>query len=70
MHFYLLNLHKCLSKLIYEMFTPRFINTYLTNSTKEEGMYSSTLLGKNCQQDIVANFDDIRNIVVERKDKY
>ena len=56
--------------MIYEMFIPRFINTYLTNSTKEGGMYSSTLLGKNCQQDIVANFDDIRNIVVERKDKY
>ena len=50
----------------------RFINRCLRNSTKEAGIHSSTLLGKTCQQDIVANFDDIKNImhVVEGKGKY
>ena len=72
MPFYILYIQKFLSKIFYRMFVPRFINRYLMNSTTEAGMHSSILLCKNCQQDIVANFNAISNIkpVLEGKGKY
>ena len=60
MHFYLLKISETFAQ---DVLPIGYCTTHyqLISSTREVGMHSSTSPGKNCKQNIVANFKDIRN---------
>ena len=61
-HFYLLNLQKVFSEMLYLIINCT-IYCQTISSTRKAGVHSSTLPGKDCQQNTAANINGVRNVI-------